>query len=61
MYEAKTLFTNIDSIITASTVFSRDLEEMFASGQGAERVGTVCLRHVRRPDGARSEELTARS
>jgi hypothetical protein len=46
LYEAKALFTNIDAIVVASEVFSRDLEHLFAAGSGSEIIGDVCLRHV---------------
>lgn len=46
LYEAKTLFTNIDAIVPAAAVFLADLEAMYTSGHGAATVGDVCLRHV---------------
>ncbi|ORX38894.1 hypothetical protein BD324DRAFT_296964 [Kockovaella imperatae] len=47
MYEAKTLFNNIDAIILASIAFTKDLEAMFAAGEGPDQVGTICLHHLR--------------
>ena len=49
MYEAKSIFNNIDAIILAATSFLHDLEAMFASGRASETVGDVCLRHVSKP------------
>ena len=50
MYEAKTLFTNIDAIVAASKLFLEDLEKMWASAQGETTVGDICLRHVGTPE-----------
>jgi len=46
LYEAKTLFCNIDAIVPAAAVFLADLEAMFDAGMGSSTVGDVCLRHV---------------
>lgn len=46
MYEAKTLFTNIDAIVPSAAAFLNDLEKMQEEGSGPSTVGDVCLRHV---------------
>ncbi len=46
LYEAKNLFANVDEIVTASSAFLSDLEEIWAAGLGSQAVGEVCLRHV---------------
>lgn len=46
LYEAKTLFCNIDAIVPAAAVFLADLEAMFDAGTGPTSVGDVCVRHV---------------
>ncbi|KZP00238.1 hypothetical protein CALVIDRAFT_533882 [Calocera viscosa TUFC12733] len=49
MYEANTLFGNIDAIVPANESFLRDLETMvFQNGYiGAERIGDIALKHFR--------------
>jgi len=46
LYEAKTLFCNIDVIVSAAALFLADLEAMFSTGAGPATVGDVCIRHV---------------
>ena len=47
LYEAKTLFANIDAIVPANTAFLFDLEQMARSGEGRPWIGDICLKHVR--------------
>ncbi|WOO83440.1 Rho guanine nucleotide exchange factor gef2 [Vanrija pseudolonga] len=47
MYEAKTLFSNIDVILPAAQSFLADLEAVWALGNAAAQVGDVCLRHLK--------------
>jgi hypothetical protein len=59
MYEAKTLFTNIDAIVPSAAAFLQDLEKMHEEGSGPSTIGDVCLRHVRRARiGSNGETLT---
>lgn len=53
MYEAKTLFTNIDAIVTAATTFLEALERVFSDGGAQQAIGDVCLTHVRSALGAK--------
>jgi hypothetical protein len=44
VYEAKTLFANIDQIVTAAFTFMMDLDRATP-----DTVAEVCLKHVRGP------------
>ncbi len=47
LYDAKTLFGNLDTIVANASVFLRDIENIDLSGRVRERgIGDVCLRHV---------------
>ncbi|GMK59311.1 hypothetical protein CspeluHIS016_0703260 [Cutaneotrichosporon spelunceum] len=47
VYEAKTLFGNIDAVLPAAMTFLADLEKMWDSGQADMVVGDVCLNHLK--------------
>ncbi|BEI91751.1 uncharacterized protein CcaverHIS019_0405710 [Cutaneotrichosporon cavernicola] len=47
VYEAKTLFGNIDAVLPAAMAFLADLEKMWESGQADMVVGDVCLNHLK--------------
>lgn len=47
LYEAKTIFANIDQVVPASERFLADLEVMWSTGSGDGIVGDICLKHVR--------------
>ncbi|KAK4685638.1 hypothetical protein P7C73_g4506, partial [Tremellales sp. Uapishka_1] len=47
LYEAKTLFANIDAIVPASAAFLTDLEAMMFKGSGEVPIGDICLRHLK--------------
>ncbi|CAK9786810.1 hypothetical protein CC85DRAFT_286503 [Cutaneotrichosporon oleaginosum] len=47
VYEAKTLFGNIDAVLPAALTFLSDLESMWDSGDADKNVGDVCLKHLK--------------
>jgi protein ECT2 len=47
LYDAKTLFGNLDAIVASAVVFLADIENIDLSGRVRDRgLGDVCLRHV---------------
>ncbi|ORY29168.1 hypothetical protein BCR39DRAFT_533070 [Naematelia encephala] len=47
LYEAKTIFANIDAIVPAAETFLADLELMWTTGRAPEQVADICLRHLK--------------
>jgi hypothetical protein len=48
LYDAKTLFGNLDAIVEASSTFLADIAQIDLSGRvRGKGVGEICLKHVR--------------